>query len=493
MMRFAFFTKQRIDLHLISRLCFVVLFGFISCKEPKDEKIIQRPNIILIMTDDQGWSDVGFNGNTEISTPNLDQLVSKGVIFDRFYAASAVCSPTRASVITGRNSLRMNIPYANDGHMKQEEITLPELLIKEGYRTGHFGKWHLGTLTKSVTDANRGGRPEYDKDYSLPTEHGYDYFFCTESKVPTYDPMVMPSNFAKGESLRYGWKAVSENDSVRPYGTAYWVQENKQELEGLQGDDAKIILDRAIPFIENSIKENKPFFSTIWLHTPHLPVVSDTLHRSQYQELDLEKQLYYGTISAMDEQIGRLWQLLETQGVQENTILFFCSDNGPEQATPGSSGVFRERKRSLYEGGVRVPAFGVWKNHWEGGRRIDFPTVTSDYLPTLLEVLGLEYPNNRPMDGTSVLAQLNGSAEARTKPIGFICTPQISWVTQQYKLIGNDTFENFELYDLLKDPSEKHNIIEALPQVAVQLKSDLGAWLQSVENSKNGADYKKVE
>ena len=188
------------DLKVISRLFFIIILGLYSCNESKDNKVINRPNIILIMTDDQGWYDVGFNGNNEIRTPNIDLLAYSGIIFDRFYSASAVCSPTRASLITGRNPVRINIPYANEGHMEDEEITIPEILKKEGYKTGHFGKWHLGTLTKSVLDANRGGRPKFDKEYTIPTEHGYDYYFCTESKVPTYDPMVYPVNFIAGES-----------------------------------------------------------------------------------------------------------------------------------------------------------------------------------------------------------------------------------------------------------------------------------------------------
>ncbi len=344
------------------RLLIFALLGFSSCAEPD-----QKPNIILIMSDDQGWYDVGFNGNTEVQTPYLDSLASKGIIFDRFYSASAVCSPTRASLITGRNPLRMNIPYANTGHMQDEEITIAEILQREGYATAHFGKWHLGTLSKTVHDANRGGREEFIDDYSIPTEHGYDNYFCTESKVPTFDPMVSPASFIEGESLRYGWRAVKNYDSSNLYGTAYWTGENQKELNNLGGDDSRVIMDRVIPFIENSLKEKQPFFTTIWFHTPHLPVVSDSIHRNHYSEMDLAKQLYYGTITAMDEQIGRLWAKLEEAGIEEECIIFFCSDNGPERQTPGSAGVFRDRKRSLYEGGVRVPAFVVWKNTFEGG------------------------------------------------------------------------------------------------------------------------------
>jgi len=465
------------------RLIIIALLGFSSCKGP------EQPNIILIMTDDQGWFDVGFNGNVEIKTPFLDFMASEGVIFDRFYSASAVCSPTRASLITGRNPLRINIPYANAGHMKAEEITIPEILKREGYTTGHFGKWHLGTLTKSVHDANRGGREEFFDEYSIPSQHGYDISFCTESKVPTFDPMLFPNTFDTGESKRYGWKSITEYDSASSYGTAYWTAMDQKETLNIEGDDSRVIMDRVIPFIRSSIEKNQPFFTTIWFHTPHLPVVSDSIHRSMYSEMDLAKQLYYGTITAMDEQIGRLWKELEESGIEEETIIFFCSDNGPELQTPGSAGIFRGQKRSLYEGGVRVPAFAIWKNKLEGGRRIDFPAVTSDYMPTILDILNIEYPDERPVDGRSVLGELRGSKNERSKGIGFICRPHFSWVTDQYKLIGNESLENFELYDLINDKSEKENIITEYPEIAKRLKIDLLEWLDSVENSKSGMDY----
>lgn len=466
------------------KLLLILLLGLSSCKDP-----IQKPNIILVMTDDQGWFDAGFNGNSEILTPEMDKLAREGVIFNRFYSASAVCSPTRASLITGRNPLRMNIPHANTGHMEDGEITIPEILKGKGYATGHFGKWHLGTLSKTIPDANRGGRKKFIDHYSIPAEHGYDVFFCTESKVPTFDPMVSPASFSAGESLHYGWRAVQDKDSINDYGTAYWEGENLRTTDNLGGDNSRVIMDRVLPFIRNALDREQPFFSTIWFHTPHLPVVSDSIHRSYYKDLDLAKQLYYGTITAMDEQLGRLWEDLEKAGVEDNTILFFCSDNGPERNTPGSAGIYRERKRSLYEGGVRVPAFVIWKDGLEGDRRIDYPAVTSDYLPTLLDILDLDYPDDRPLDGVSILGAMKGLETERQEPIGFIFRQKISWVNHQYKLIGDQKGSQFELYDLLNDEAEKENIIEIHPRIAEEMKAELFQWLASVENSAKGLDY----
>jgi len=441
------------------------------------------------MSDDHGWLDTGFNGNDKIKTPNMDALADNGIIFDRFYSASAVCSPTRASVITGRNPLRMDIPYANSGHMKREEITLPEILRDHGYSTAHFGKWHLGTLTQNIPDANRGGKPEFKEDFSIPTMHGYDSYFCTESKVPTYDPMIYPTSFIEGENKRFGWRATGNTDKSLEYGTAYWTAENQKETHNLKGDDSRVIMDRVIPFIENAHKQQIPFFTTIWFHTPHLPVVSDSSHRQMYNNLGLREQIYYGAITAMDEQIGRMWQRLEALGIDENTVLFYCSDNGPEVDTPGSAGHFRDRKRSLYEGGIRVPAFVIWKNQLSAGKRLDFPVVTSDYLPTILELLDLDYPSERPLDGMSVLGAMHGNLLQREKPIGFICRPKMSWVANQYKLIGPLDGSQFELYDLLNDHSEMENIIKEFPDIANKMQDELSAWLKSVERSKHGKDY----
>ena len=469
--------------YLVITIC--LMSGFSNCS--LEEK---KPNIILIMTDDLGWFDVGFNGNTEIKTPHLDQLAESGIIFDRFYAASAVCSPTRASVITGRNPLRMNIPTANSGHMKSEEITLPEILHQQGYATGHFGKWHLGTLTKSVLDANRGGKEKFIQDYSIPIEHGYDQSFCTESKVPTFDPMIAPMTFNAGESLRYGWRARIDSSNTKPYGTAYWNEKAEQVVNNLTGDNSRIIMDRVIPFIKSANNENKAFFSTIWLHTPHLPVVSDTIHRGLYSDLDLQKQLYYGSITAMDEQIGRLWLALEELDLQEETILFFCSDNGPERGTPGSAGIFRERKRSLFEGGLRTPAFMVWQNNISEGKRISSPAVTSDYLPTILEILKITYPDDRPIDGESLWSVIKGEKQLRANGIGFLFSSKISWVNNQYKYISNDNGQTYELYDLLADKSEKSNIIAEKPEIAKKMELELMTWMSSVDASKQGLDYK---
>ncbi|MDN5216841.1 sulfatase-like hydrolase/transferase [Fulvivirgaceae bacterium BMA12] len=454
----------------------------------------ERPNVILIMCDDLGWGDVGFNGNKEIKTPNLDRLAAAGITLSRFYSAGPVCSPTRASCLTGRNPFRMGIPTANSGHMRPEEITLPELLKSKGYHTGHFGKWHLGTLTATIKDANR-GKPRDYSNYAIPMANGYDEYFVTESKVPTYDPMIFPSSFKEelGESKRYGWAAIEDKSDTRKpefFGTHYWVGPERPELTNLEGDDSRVIMDRVIPFMRRSVSSGHPFFSVVWFHTPHLPLVATKKYRDMYSAHSHKKQLLYASITMMDEQVGRLWDELEKMGQADNTMLWFCSDNGPERGTPGSAGPFRERKRSLYEGGLRVPAFVIWPDKVKSGQVINTPCVTSDYLPTITDFLGIIYPDSdRPIDGISLKDILISDQTERKRAIGFQAPKKMSWVTDQYKLISNDEGQTFELYDLINDKSETKDISAENKKLVAGMKKDLLAWVASCRRSEEGKDY----
>lgn len=464
-----------------SRIAFLIgiIFSLISCQSG-----IDHPNFILLMVDDLGWGDTGFNGNTEIQTPNLDQLASSGIIFNRFYSASPVCSPTRASCLTGRNPYRMGIPTANKGFLPKSEITIAELLKEEGYVTGHFGKWHLGTFTNQVKDANR-GRPDDSSHLSVPSDHGFDTFFSTESKVPTWNPMEKPIKFDKeaGESLRFGWMARNK-DASEFYGTRYWTGVNEEVKDQLEGNDTEIIMDQALEFISQSARNKETFFAVIWTHTPHLPVVIDEEYALKYPDEDFTNQLYYGSITALDDQIGRLWNQLDSLNIKDNTCIFFCSDNGPEVRTPGSAGPFRGKKRDLYEGGIRVPAFCVWPNGIPARQEIDFPSVTSDYLPTILEILNLPNPKNVTLDGISLFPAIKGKVTERSSPIGFRFPGKMSWVTQSHKLISADNGETFELYNLLSDPSEQKNIISENPDLADSLNQSLQSWLKEITKPK---------
>ncbi len=446
-----------------------------------------RPNVILVMCDDLGYGDPqSFNADSPIQTPHIDAMVSDGLKFTRFYAAAPVCSPTRGSCLTGRHPYRYGIYTANAGHMREGEITLPEILKEQGYTTGHFGKWHLGTLTKTIKDANRGG-PKGAKHFALPQTHGYDTAFVTESKVPTYDPMIKPVGAGK-----HAWDAIEDRSKAQAYGTRYWDEAGAEVTTNLQGDDSKLIMDRAVDFIQQASKEQQPFFAAVWFHAPHLPVVAGKEHVKPYQHFSVYERNYYGCITALDQQVGRLRDTLKRQGVDRNTMIWFCSDNGPEGQSgkaPGSASEFRGRKRSLYEGGVRVPGVLVWPGRVKPGET-DFPSVTSDYLPTVLDALGIGYPDGRPLDGESLLGVIEGTKSERTRPIGFQSAKQIAWHVGKHKLYSGNAGKNWELYDLSVDPREANDIAKDHKSLVKQMVKAVRDWQASCKESDNEADYR---
>jgi len=448
------------------------------------------PNIVLVMCDDLGWGDVGFNGNKIIRTPHLDAMAKESLKFARFYAAAPVCSPTRGSCITGRHPYRYGVYFANTGHMKPQELTLAELLKKHGYATGHFGKWHLGTLTKTENDANRGG-PKGVAHFSPPQANGFDVCFSTESKVPTFDPMLRP----KGNKGKTWWDPAKENGA---YGTGYWDEQGKRVTENLRGDDSRVIMDRAIPFIRSAVKKKQPFFSIVWFHAPHLPVVAGPEHTKLYAKHGKYAQHYYGCITALDEQVGRLRKELRALSVAENTLLAFCSDNGPEGQSgkaPGSAGHLSGRKRSLQEGGIRVPGLIEWPAKIKPGVT-DIPAVTSDYLPTILDILGAEHADKRPLDGISLLPLFSGQMKKRVKRIGFQSSGQVALIGDRYKIYGKGSKKNqpdkgltLKLFDLVDDPAEKIDLAQKHPEVLEAMTTELEKWKASCRKSDSGADY----
>ncbi len=442
----------------------------------------QSPNIILIMADDLGWGDTGFNGHEHIKTPNMDKLASDGVIFDRFYSASAVSSPTRFSVLTGRNPYRSGIFTANKGILRQEEITIPEMIKAKGYRSGHFGKWHLGTLTDQEPDANR-GKAGNSAELNPPRLHGYDDSFVTESKVPTYDPMLSPVKKTSGKF----WDSLQEGEPSKSYGTSYWKHDGSKATENLSGDDSRVIMDRVIPFIDESAKADSPFFCAIWFHAPHLPCVAGPKHQAMYKDYPLDKRNFYGCISAMDEQIGRLVDELKQRGEYDNTLILFCSDNGPEGKTnaPGTTGGLKGRKRSLFEGGVRVPAFAVWPDKIELRGRISTPAFTSDYLPTIKDLLSINDASHQ-LDGESLLPLLT-EGRPRTKPMVFLIGNQATVVDNKYKLYH--TKGTFSLFDIENDRAELYDIALEHPELVKKYKDLLEDHLDHYNDSFEGREF----
>ena len=440
----------------------------------------QTPNVIFLMADDMGWGDVGFNGNKIIKTPHLDQLAADALVFDRFYTGSSVSSPTRASVLTGRNPFRTGVFDANVGIIRPEEQTLPELLKDKGYLSGHFGKWHLGTLTYQEKDANR-GCPENKHLYNLPAEHGYDDSFVTESKVPTYNPMIRPATC----NNRF-WDYTREGDAIVSYNTYYWKHNGEKETENLEGDDSRVIMDRVIPFIQKAQDLARPFFSVVWFHTPHLPCVAGPEYAALYPNMSLEERNYYGCITALDDQVGRLIDYLKQNNLYDNTLICFCSDNGPEVRTPGTAAHLRGKKRDLYEGGIRVPSFIVYPGKDAAKGRIQSIASTCDYLPTLVDMLQLRLPSNQ-LDGVSILPLLKGQQPMAGKQHVVCYKKQGAVIEQQYKLYYSQG--RYELYDIEQDPSEQHDLAAQHPDIVKRLKQTLDERLCSLKASFAGEEY----
>lgn len=438
----------------------------------------ERPNIILMMADDMGWGDPSYNSGS-INTPALDAMAAQGLRFDRFYSASAVCSPTRGSCLTGRHPLRLGIPHANQGRLEADETPLSEVLDDIGYATGHFGKWHLGTMTTLRSDSNRGSAGNTSV-YSPPWQHHYDFTFATEAKVPTFHPMRRTVN---------GLPEPTSFGDPNFYGTYYWTPPANpidwpsaaegtivQLDDNLSGDDSRVIIDRVIPFVQDAVAAGDPFFTVVWFHTPHKPLPDP----GGITGVDSDAS-YTDAIVGMDTQIARLRAELDTLGVTDNTMFWFCSDNGPENGV-GSSGPYRARKRSLHEGGVRVPGLLVWPDKISAPMTSDFPAVTSDYYPTILDYLCIDVPGQKPLDGVSLRGVIENTMTEREVPIGFNFENERSWVDQRYKLISKNNGSTFELYDLIEDEREITNIAAANPLIVARMTQEFQTWQTAVNN-----------
>ncbi|TWT38748.1 sulfatase family protein [Blastopirellula retiformator] len=451
----------------------------------------ERPNVILVMADDQGWGDVSYNGHKAIKTPQLDQAAAEAVRFDRFYAAAPVCSPTRCSVLTGRNPNRSAV-YAWGWPIRPQEITLAERLKAAGYTTAHFGKWHLGSV-RNDSPVNP-GQNGFDRWVSAPNFYDNDPVLCDQGKAVKF----------KGES---------------------------SDVTG----------DLAIDWIREQAESDKPFFAVVWFGSPHSPHVAADADRQLYEDSPKKFQDYYGEITGIDRAYGKIRSTLKELGIRDNTILWYCSDNGADKAK-GSAGPFRQKKGSIYEGGLLVPGILEWPARFPQPESTEMRVTTCDIFPTVLAAAGLSPDAQRPLDGVNLLPLLAEKSDKRPSPIAFwqtpnrgVSTPSDQWMKSLMAKqesggdlpadevsvnaaqlpsppISTESFpghaaltdgdwklhriENakgavkFELYDLANDPYEKETVLTQYPDVAGKLKKLQNDWQTSVVNSLNGADYK---
>ncbi|WP_082897073.1 sulfatase-like hydrolase/transferase [Thalassotalea crassostreae] len=451
-----------------------------------------RPNIILMMADDLGYGDTGFTGHKVVQTPNLDQIAKDGAIMTNFHAGGPVCSPTRGTYLTGRHYFRYGIFSANIGHLPKQEITIAEVLKEKGYTTGHFGKWHLGTLSK--TESSKGAKRKPAENYSPASWHGYDQSFVVESSIATY---INPNSKTKG-------KKKGKNP--------FYINGVAVDMDDAQykGGAGRIVMDQALPFMESAVANKQPFFTVIWFNAPHAPVeASPELHKF-YTDKGVKDGVahYYGSITEMDQQIGRLRSELERLGVADNTLIAFTSDNGPEgkassaetdkvkkgkERYAGVTDGLRGRKRSLYEGGVRVPTVVMWPGKIKPSTIMPQQSSTLDYLPTMADLVNYNMPDERPIDGVSLLPLLSGQDTnfKRSKPIPFRHRNSATLIDGDYKLVMSvgKKSDNAELYNMSDDRAETTDIIAKHPERASAMIKQLKQFLKSAEKSHSGADY----
>ncbi|MBC8877093.1 MAG: sulfatase-like hydrolase/transferase [Planctomycetes bacterium] len=421
----------------------------LAAVQPLSAEESVRPNIILVMADDQGWGQTGYCNHPVLETPNLDAMAAKGLRFDRFYAGAPVCSPTRASVLTGRSNNRTGVEthgYA----LRLQETTIAAALRAAGYATGHFGKWHLNGL--------RGpGVPILAGDTHNPGAFGFDEWLSVTNFFDR-DPILS----RQGEFIEY------------------------------QGDSSEIVVDEALKFIGRQAAAAKPSFTVIWYGTPHSPFRASEKDRARFTKLDANSQDHYGELVAMDRSIGTLRQGLRDLDIADDTLVWFCSDNGGlPKITPETVGGLRGFKGTLYEGGLRVPAIIEWPAGIKRARITQYPAVTMDIFPTLADIVGL--PKSvmlQPQDGISLRTLFTEERTRRDKPIPFSCFGNTALIDNNYKLLHTGRRQKqYELYDLSVDPKEEKNLFNERTAVAKRLKTAMDRWNESLAASVAGKDY----
>ncbi len=433
----------------------------------------ERPNVILIMSDDQGFGDLGCHGNPKIRTPNLDRLASEGTELSYFYVCP-VCAPTRSSLLTGRYNYRTGAidTYLGRALMYPEEVTLAQMLGAAGYRTGIFGKWHLG-----------------DNYPMRPQDKGF------------HETLVL-----KGGGIG--------QPSDPPGGSSYFdpiLQHNGRQVQ-IKGYCSDVFTDAACRFIEANRKQ--PFFVYLPFNAPHAPLQVPDTDYQLYKKMNLALSEFpntgfpiqgkydqdqtakiYGMIANVDWNVGRLLAKLDDLKLGENTIVIFLTDNGPQQ--PRYVAGLHGRKGTVYDGGIRVPFFIRWPKGIASGRKLEAVAAHLDVVPTLLDACGTEKPAQVKLDGISLLPLLKGArTELPERTLFFqwhrgdrperyrACAAR----TPRWKLVQPvgmgaaplDAKPRFELYDMKADPFELRDMAAQQPEIVERLKKEYDAWFQDV-------------
>ncbi len=499
---------------IIHRFAFVGFFLIACAVTTGSIDGAEQPNFVLLMGDDHGWDETAYNDHPQLKTPILDEMASTGLRMDRFYSAAPVCSPTRGSVLTGRHPNRYGTFSAN-WSMRPEEISIAQLLQRAGYACGHFGKWHLGPVKKESPVS--------------PGSMGFDQ-----------------------------WLSHDNFFELNPH-----LSRNGGPPKEFLGESSEILIAEASKFIDRARQQDKPFFVVLWFGSPHEPYSGLKKDLALYDDLPEEYQQRFvkltsmetgkpvqrrldhvlrerfAEITAMDRAIGQLRDHLRTTNLRENTLLWYCGDNGVPSSGRATT-PFRGQKGLVYEGGIRVPGVMEWPARISSPRVTRVNSVTSDMLPTLCDLAGVELPE-RELDGISLKNLIDGNMQQRDQPICFwsfaagregkngerpyidlqlqqgttplvkqmngIYTrnfrnfhhPQIveadyagprAIMDNRFKLVVDGQKNNgIELFDIEADPAETKNLADQQPQVAKDLQRQLRQWQESVLTSLTGADY----
>lgn len=464
-------------------LSLLIIIAFFSCNEikksPNKEEAPKPPNIVLIFTDDQGYRDVGVFGADDIATPNLDQMAADGIKLTSFYSAQAVCSASRAGILTGSYPNRIGIHNAMMPNSKvglhPSETTIAEMLKANGYETAIYGKWHLGD------------HPDF-----LPTKNGFDEWFG----IP-YSNDMWPLHPQQGPVFNFGPLPLYENETV---------------IDTLT-DQTQLttrITERSVDFIHRN--KDKPFFLYVPHPQPHVPLfVSDKFKGKS------NRGLYGDVIMEIDWSVGQILEALQDDGLAENTLVIFTSDNGPWLAYgnhAGSALPYREGKGTAWEGGQREPFIARWPGKLPGGKVIDVPVMAIDILPTIAEITDSELPE-KTIDGMNVWKVLTGESEESPQEAYFFYyrinelhgvrygkwklyfphtyrtmdgqEPGKDGLPGEYRMVD---LEEIELYDLENDESETNDVadenpvvVEKIKQLADDMRARLGDSLKDMEGS----------
>jgi len=356
-----------------------------------------RPNIILCMTDDQGWGDTGYNGHPLLKTPELDAMAEAGIRFDRFFSAHPLCSPTRASCLTGRSPTRyLCMTWGHD--LPLREVTIAEAVKQAGYATGHFGKWHVGGIPHATGGTGRGLPESFDPKPRHPGNQGFDEW----------------------------WSAGNNYDLGYEY-----IYHNGKQVPPREGDTSDVLMDVALDWIGKQAAAKKPFLAVIWFPSPHGPHQATPEYAAPYGKSKRTAD-YYGELAGVDHAMGTLRKALRELEIAENTMLWFCSDNGA--ASPGSTGGLPGGKKWLTEGGTRVPGILEWPARISKSFATTVPACTMDFYPTTLDVLGIKTAGEAgPIDGISLLPIIDGKMAKRPKPIPLVSGMNVRLVDNEYR------------------------------------------------------------